>query len=987
MMLQTESTIFAEADARVFHMLMSANRTERRLMAADRTIASAYRRVATLRRLQQAKASRAHANAERELAKEFGRSRISAAWGRTFIVQMPQSKRTVSARLNSSHARTSKSRRTLRAYSTPLIDKRGRVALYMNIKYRGFKSKGWRAGLAADHIEYIMRELALEMADTQHENPISNMGKSADEIMAGWRALEVVEEGYRANAIVQYRIVWNLPHNLDGGQRRALVEEFCERTFGRLGLPYAAAIHTPDAAGDKRNNHAHICFSTRPVERVGLFEWAISEEKVNGLTDAAGLKLMRALGAAHMNRACRAAGLSDLFTHQTYADRGIDAQRQERVGAAAMAAHERGEVVNVIARNAAIVEQNEASVARQRVEQRLDANLHLQRLLILAQKQTSRRKITRLQLATAQTLSKMASRAALAFRNSRLIKRQQPSIAEVIRLQAQATKIGHHSARPFRHRSLRASALVVQKLAADIVHRSTAIKRGDNVIAIARLMRQLATRVSNVRVRLTAISKPPNRIGHPIIGKVAELAAASTIASTKVQSLTTASASTQRLRNDWMVIRDRLDAYRAAELAERQRAVRDAIMAAEGLNCTIAEGQIRYRLRALNEDDRNAFLSLDQSVQRALLLERHAADQRAKKEGDDRQAAAEATHAAALERTAQQAAQVAQACRIIMQAPAKPYRGDSQLIYPDWNHLSPAERAVVKAVGISNPDLKAALVRRVEADAKVDADALAMQLAAKSRVALPKEQPTHSLLPQVAVSDEGDLDTTNTSTAKPPHSDLQINGKVNMLVIQDVWIGPANDDGFTVSEQALMKVGLTKAELALPEVQFALDAIHNDQIDRLEPVLDDFEPTPQFRVRKGVVALDDRFSPALQVDVDRWAADPRFQAFVASTWLNLKLDDPSALAPANAGNDRETEATIQTRDTPIDLWSQAASVRRDAMDGWQAEERGDRIEGARPGRILARPGQSELPDDEEPGADRPVPRFHPGLIPGGSIGG
>ena len=56
------------------------------------------------------------------------------------------------------------------------------------------------------------------------------------------------------------------------------------------------------------------------------------------------------------------------------------------------------------------------------------------------------------------------------------------------------------------------------------------------------------------------------------------------------------------------------------------------------------------------------------------------------------------------------------------------------------------------------------------------------------------------------------------------------------------------------------------------------------------------------------------------------------------------------------------------------------------MDG-RRKKRGDRIEGARPGRILARPGQSELSDDEEPGADRPVPRFHPGLIPGGSIGG
>lgn len=983
MMLQSESAIFAEADARVFRMLMSANRTQRRLMAADRTIASAYHRVATLRNLKQARASREHANSERELAKELGGTKISAAWGRTFLVKMPQPERARSARPNTSYARTSVSRRTLRAYKTPLIDKRGRVAIFMNIKYRGFKSKGWRPGLAADHIEYIMREAALEKADAQREMPISNMGQTTEEIMACWRALEAVEEGYRANAIVQHRIVWNLPHNLDADQRRALVEEFCERTLGRLGLPYAAATHTPDGAGDERNYHAHICFSTRPCERTGSFAWAISEEKVNGLTDPAGLRLMRALGAAHMNRACRAAGLSDLFTHQTYSDRGFDARRQERVGPEAMAAHDRGEVVNVIARNAAIVEQNEASIARQQVEQRLDANLHIQRLLVFEQKQASRRKVIRLQLASANTVSSLAGRVAKAVRNSRLADRQQPSIAQAIRIKEQAAILGTMSGPPRRHRSLQASPLVLQKLAAGIVDGSRVTKPTQDVAAMLRSLSELATRVGGIRTKLTKIPARVNRLGRNDTSTATRLAAASTGAFMRIQSLNAAMMSAKRLRSDWTATQNRIDADRAADLDARRKSVRDAIMSADGLNCTIADGQIRYRLRALNDDDRNAFLSLDQAIQRDLLLERYAADQRAEKEALERKAAQKAAQAAASEK----ALQVAEACRIILQARAKPYRRDSQMIQPDWNNLSAKERTLVKAVGISNPELKDALIRRVKADKKIEEAALVMQQASQIRSdAKPAEPISARSIPIAEVHGQGDASAGNVSPSIRPHSNDQIAGKLNNLVILDVWVGPANAEGFTLSKQSLIDTGLTAAELNLPEVQFALEAIHNDQIDRLEPVLDDLEPTPQFQVRQGVVALDDRFSRTLQADVDRWAADQRFQAFVKDVWGHVKLDAASPVQSADAGTDHGTSVAIQRRDAQTDLWSQAASVRRNAMEGWQIVERSDGVGGARPGRRLVGPGHPEPFEDKIPdSADRRVPRFHPGISQGGGI--
>lgn len=363
MLLETEAGIWARADATVLKVLMDGSRTERRLQAAGRTIASAHRRVAALRKMRASADDRAHAAAERQIDREFGRS-----WGKVVRVRVKPAPRQAAVepeRQPKAAWRAGTSTRAIRAYKAPLRDARGRIALYFRIRYVGLKSKSWRPGLAADHALYILREQALEDGEIELEMlPLSNMGHDAEEIAACWKALEAMEEGYRANAKVQYRVIWNLPHGLDGEQRREMVEDFCERTFGRLGLPWVAAVHKADARGDQRNFHAHICFSTRPCERTDDHQWSIALEKVNGLTDEIGLKLMRALAAGHMNLACREAGLDVRFTHQTYKERGIDAERQEHVGPAAMAAHEAGDEVAVIDRNARRVEAAELAAGR-----------------------------------------------------------------------------------------------------------------------------------------------------------------------------------------------------------------------------------------------------------------------------------------------------------------------------------------------------------------------------------------------------------------------------------------------------------------------------------------------------------------------------------------------------------------------------------------------------------------------------------------------
>jgi len=250
-------------------------------------------------------------------------------------------------------------------YRKAIRDARGRVAVFLQMSYLGLKSKGWRPGLPADHAEYCQRLDALEEPEIQRKNPVSNIAETPQECSAVWKALEPVEKGYRANAKVQFRVVGNLPYTFTPEQRRAVMEDFGELAFGRYGLGYMAFCHLPDENGDERNFHFHLLATTRPVVRVGDHEWAIGEEKLTELFTPEGMKRIRAIYAAVLNRHCRKNGMDERFTHQNYQERGIDAFRTEKIGPARIAAFEAGENVAVVERNRSRIVGNEAAVEAQ----------------------------------------------------------------------------------------------------------------------------------------------------------------------------------------------------------------------------------------------------------------------------------------------------------------------------------------------------------------------------------------------------------------------------------------------------------------------------------------------------------------------------------------------------------------------------------------------------------------------------------------------
>lgn len=823
----------------------------------------------------------------------------------------------------------------------------------MDIKYRGLKSKGWRPGLSADHIDYILRELALEQAEAQLGRPISNMGETVEEIIACWRALEAVEAGYRANAKVQYRIVWNLPHDLDADQRRVLVEEFCERTFGRLGLPYVAAIHEPDAAGDRRNHHAHICFSTRPCERIGDHQWAVAEEKVNGLTDKPGLRLERALAAAHMNRACRAAGMTTLFTHQTYAERGLDAERQAHVGPEAMAAHDRGEAVGVIARNAAIVERNETAIARQQVERQLDATLHLQRLLEEADRAAHRRSPARAGREAADALLEAAKGATR--RVVRQVRSGERLGARALELRTRAVRVQRRlQVLPRRAPTIQPVARLVKDVARLGHHPATARKRPAPAVSVA--VSRLSTHAHSTGAALAA------RLVRNIGMTTERLPPASTLVRLGT-AIAAAQVSASRARADLREIKERHSERNAAAAVAREAAVRDAVLTSTALLVTVENGRLRANLGVLAVADRDAFLELDAGIQRTLLIDRHAADQQRQRDNADRIRAVDLQRERDADAARQVAARIKEACRILREAEIRPYRRKGRTLHLDFARLSATDRDVVASVGIGDPSLRAALIARATSDAQIDAAAI---------VGPARSPATAEPLP------------ANTTPATGTHGgDDRIGTALAVLRTRDDWVRQDGDGLFTFSEAALRAAGLGRADIVTPNVQREIEAIGFEQVDRFDPVLADVSGDSPFLVDQSKIRLDPRFPAALRDDVARWSDEPQFRAFAATVWPHLGIDRTPAPGEIDNAAGVPPPTLVPPAVAAIDPWFQAAAVRQRAMADWDATERHDDIGMARPGQPLARPGR------DAPGAEiipEPVRlvRLHPGMIPGGS---
>lgn len=159
-----------------------------------------------------------------------------------------------------------------------------------------------------------------------------------------WNMAEWTEK--RCNAVTAREWELALPAELPAALREQLVRSFCAYLVARYGVAVDAALHLPGRAGDERNYHAHVMFSTRAVTETGFGKKTrILDERKSGSLE---VKAVRAYWANLVNETLAAARCASRVDHRSHADRGIDAPPQIHEGVTARNAVREGEGAKLI---------------------------------------------------------------------------------------------------------------------------------------------------------------------------------------------------------------------------------------------------------------------------------------------------------------------------------------------------------------------------------------------------------------------------------------------------------------------------------------------------------------------------------------------------------------------------------------------------------------------------------------------------------------
>ncbi|MDV2987606.1 MobA/MobL family protein [Methylorubrum zatmanii] len=130
----------------------------------------------------------------------------------------------------------------------------------------------WTQALAAIDEAPPVVQAVLREAGARRTAPLK-LKLSTQDAFAFWRWAETVGEHAPIDIApgrggrTQTRIIAELPFELDGHARHAIVCAFTEKLKQR-GFPFWAVVHAPDANNDQRNFHCHIVYYDRPARRI-----------------------------------------------------------------------------------------------------------------------------------------------------------------------------------------------------------------------------------------------------------------------------------------------------------------------------------------------------------------------------------------------------------------------------------------------------------------------------------------------------------------------------------------------------------------------------------------------------------------------------------------------------------------------------------------------------------------------------------------------
>lgn len=176
---------------------------------------------------------------------------------------------------------------------------------------------------------------------------VGNIGSNFQERYDFWERVERNErQGIERGGRVQCRLIIELPHELTGDQRLAILQDFARR-FEERGLPHYGVIHKPDENNDSRNYHAHFAYYDRPSRKLdnGTWDFEDPNTRQNKARDARGALWIRDLRHFYSevaNRHLELAGVEKRYDPRSYKDGGVDKPPDQHLGSKLAAMERQG---------------------------------------------------------------------------------------------------------------------------------------------------------------------------------------------------------------------------------------------------------------------------------------------------------------------------------------------------------------------------------------------------------------------------------------------------------------------------------------------------------------------------------------------------------------------------------------------------------------------------------------------------------------------
>lgn len=825
-------------------------------------------------------------------------------------------------------------------------DRLGREGMMLRIRYVRAGGRHASPGCLRRHYRYI--------------------GDTVDQVVGVLDLQEQVLRATRKNAKLGFRMVGAFPYGLPVDARRAILQRIGDEVLGERGLPWTAAAHDADPGASVDNPHFHLDYSLLPTELQADGSIVVSNDLRTDLDGQEGLRFIRHSVARVMTEVAREYGLDREFTALSYRERGMDCEGGEHVGQEGTAAHRRGEHVASIARNEARQRLAQARERARRARGRLDVLERLRRAITAAPAAPELASVpTGISEAEAVTLppapavaepdcmtdagvTKPALRVATVDVGATLpIPPAEPDVGKGPQIGASIPEVTPYALTLVpgvaRASSSAAAAVVVSPIgdtgaAIPTMHAvptfaapmppapvvdpaSVCIGAGDGagthrdtpLTKVPPFIHDAEVRSAPIMPVAPSLILPPvapTATHHTIENGTRIPASAPTVASTPmVGSLAAASKAItvppQTIDLEaWAPPVARMESVPAVGAAGVSMAMMPSVpplVASPPRAPAMAPVPASATMRAPSPP-------LDDHVVDIVIVASAAPESAAAPTLAIVAAAPEIVIGVAVRAIVGSEAPTTSIAPID-ELPRNPAPRIAAIGLAGADTMgAPPIIDVPAAVAIGNPAPVVAMppaITRIGSAIRVPTVAepviRRLRKAASSEA---EERKTEQRIREVLEREEA----RRRDAAAHETGQQDITAALEALRRHDEWMRQDDDGLYTVSDAALRVTGLSRADIAIPEVQAALEAIGIEQVERLGPALDaPWEQSP-LRVDDGTIRLNDRFDRSIREDVARWSWEPGFRAFVATVWP--QLEDALASPPPQDRRERALTAMI-----------------------------------------------------------------------------